>query len=236
MSARANRTAAVVAFPPGGGGAGMFAALRKALPDGVGLTVPDLPGRGRRTRAPEALTVAGLAAEIVTELEPTIAERPYAVFATCFGTIVGLEVVWQALERGLPAPRVLVVSGRRPPDTAPGFEPLDRRSDAEILDRMGRAWPPGMRDMAPQLQALMLRQIRRDNALGLGYAHRPRGPLPVPVVALHGADDPELEAAHMDDWRAHTTSAFRFRLVPGGHYFYLSRPGEPAEELTAPLG
>ncbi|MEV2278202.1 alpha/beta fold hydrolase [Nocardiopsis sp. NPDC049922] len=229
-----NEEATVVAFPAGGGGAGVFAALRKAIPAGIGLAVPDLPGRGRRTRAPAGLTVADLAAEITAELEPRIASRPYVVFATCFGTIIGLELVWQILERGLPGPRALVVSGRRPPDTAPSFEPLGTRTDEEILDRLGASWPPGtdVRELPTPIRTLMIRQIRRDNELGLGYVHSPRGPLPLPISALHGIEDPELDVEDMEYWRSHTKSSFRVGLVPGGHYFYLTNPDELAEELT----
>ncbi|MFB8035330.1 thioesterase II family protein [Streptomyces sp. NPDC056004] len=230
-------TSLVVALPAGGGGAGMFAQLRKALPAGTGLVVPDLPGRGRRTRAPRELTVPGLAAELAAELEPRIAGRPYAVFATCFSTIVGLELVWQLLERGIPPTRALLVSGRQPPDVAPPFEALDKLSDEEVLDGMRRFWPSELdwESMPKALHDILLRQTRRDNELGLGYVYEPRGPLPVPVIAYQGMDDPGVTVPELSDWGAHTSVSFTLRVVPGGHYFYMTHTDRLAGELGALL-
>lgn len=63
---------------------------------------------------------------------------------------------------------------------APAFEALDKLSDEEVLDGMRRFWPPELdwESMPAALHAILLRQTRRDNELGLKYVHEPRGPLP----------------------------------------------------------
>ncbi|MEU7935524.1 thioesterase II family protein [Micromonospora echinofusca] len=227
----------VVALPPAGGGTGMFAPLRKALPDGVTVVVPDLPGRGRRMRQPPGQTVDRLVAELAAELAPRLARQPYVVFAACFGTVIALELVWHIIDRELPRPRALLVSGRHPPQTAPAFEPLAEHSDEEILDRLGQSWPSGSawHQLPETFRALMVRQVRMDNDLGLGHRHVPRGPLPIPVRVYHGIDDPELTVEDLAGWSAHTAEPLPVRLVPGGHYFFMHHVDELAEGLTAAL-
>jgi len=50
------------------------------------------------------------------------------------------------------------------------------------------------------------------------YVHQPSEPLPVPMLAVCGADDPFVEATDLPLWGEHTAALFRTAEVGAGHW------------------
>ncbi|WP_182875697.1 thioesterase II family protein [Microbispora sp. H10670] len=229
-------TATLIAFPAAGGGAWMFARLRRALPSHVELVVPDLPGRGRRAGPGQAESFAELVGQLCDELGERVVRHPYVVFGSCFGSLLSFELLREIRRRRLPLPRAFMVSAREPPDTAPSYSRYLSREDGELRDYLQRNHPVDRSDKpAAQLQDLLIGYLRRDVAIAAPYQYTAEEPLPVPIFAYHGTDDPEVPPDGLEEWRTHTTQEFTLRLVPGERDFYLSDTRQLLADLTEVL-
>lgn len=71
------------------------------LPASVQVCPVEIPGRGRREGEPAINTVPELAKQLAHSLP--LADKPYAVFGSCLGAIIGYEVV-REVERSQCAP------------------------------------------------------------------------------------------------------------------------------------
>jgi len=220
-SPAAPRPTALVVFPGAGGGAGMFAAVRRELSPGDELIVPDLPGRGRRAGFPPEAGVDKLVHDLADEVTARVAERPWALFGTSFGTLLAVEYLREVYRRAAPAPAVLVVSGRRPPDRAGGYGQYLGWCDDRLWAHLGG---PDPADLPAELRVLVLERLRADIRLGAGYRYRPGKPFAAPIVACHGTAETGVSTVDLIAWRNHTTGGFRLVEVSGDHYFYRSRP------------
>ena len=95
---------------------------------------------------------------------------------------------------------------------------------------------------APQLLhdadflAVLERALRADWEIYDGYRYRPAEPLPVPILAVRGAEDTYVDAADLGVWREQTTGEFRLAQLDSGHWA-LDAAGTPAlaGEIAAAL-
>lgn len=233
----------LVAFPAAGGGVWMFAALRRQIPAGLKLVVPDLPGRGKRARCGLVLDIFQLVAELCDEVTEQVSGRPYAVFGSCFGSLIGFELVREIRRRNLRLPQAFLVSARQPPDTAPSYAHLLGRTDEQLRAYLQRNRPIDRSNRgAVQLQDLLLKQLRTDIRIGASHNYAAEAPLSMPIYAYHGAsgidekaEDLATSAEGLDHWRAHTTGSFRLDVVPGGRDFYMTDPSRLVADLVAVL-
>jgi medium-chain acyl-[acyl-carrier-protein] hydrolase len=170
--------------------------------------------------------VAALAGHIDCYLD-----HPFAFFGHSVGAVVAFELARELRRRSRPLPGMLIASGARAPQfrrhhvppPAPSreafVEQLRRLQGipAEVLDDPA-ADPAWARAILPALEA--------DAALYRNYIYAEAPPLPIPVRAYGGADDPNVGREHLDGWAEQTTAFFAVRVFPGGH-FYLTTAREP---------
>jgi surfactin synthase thioesterase subunit len=83
--------------------------------------------------------------------------------------------------------------------------------------------PPQVRDH-PRLSRRIAGVLASDVAWLAGRPGGAPDPLPVPVVALAGDEDPLVRPAHMAGWAECTTEDFRLHRIAGGHLFHTDRP------------
>ena len=84
------------------------------LPASVQVCPVEIPGRGRRYGEPSVSDVRELACMLARGLP--LSDKPYAIFGTCLGAIVGYEVVREVEDsRCAPMPLALFTSAVSPP-------------------------------------------------------------------------------------------------------------------------
>ncbi len=84
------------------------------LPASVQVCPVEIPGRGRRLGEPAHEDVVGLARALARSLP--LADKPYAVFGTCLGAIVGYEVIREVESSGCaPLPLAFMPAAVSPP-------------------------------------------------------------------------------------------------------------------------
>ncbi|MCB5165727.1 thioesterase [Streptomyces bambusae] len=214
-------------FAHAGAGVSSFYRWDKTAGDGVRTTPWLLPGRDDRRRETR-LTGRD---ELLGDLKPLfeqIAEdpdTPYVLYGHSLGATIALTVTQTAREWGLPLPALLAVGASPPPDAPAVFADCAELPEDELLAVLGRydALPPKVRpgdvwfrSVFPVLRAdLRLARNLRAAATAPGAP----GPVPVPVLAVAGRQDPLVSAEAAAAWQRWTTGPFALRHVPGDHYF-----------------
>ncbi|MFJ7261262.1 thioesterase II family protein [Streptomyces globosus] len=207
-------------FPFAGGGAGAFRSWAAHLADVAEVLPVLLPGRDERHREPLATDLDDLAGRMADDLADWC-RPPYALYGHSMGAQLAYRFVHALADRGAPLPGLLVVAAHRAPHQPPMLPlsySLPRDGLVERLREFG-ATPAPVLDNEGILD-FFLPIIRADFALSeLSPEYGYDRPLPVPVLALGGVDDPLVTEDQVRAWSLHTTSRFQAQMFPGSHFF-----------------
>lgn len=231
---RRDARACVYALPPAGGGASLFAALRRELPAWLDLAPVQYPGREQRWGEPPLESLAELVAAL-RDLLPGAHDVPAVLCGHSLGGIVAYETArcWPAsAARPLLG---LIVAGSPPPHLPRTQPPLSHLRDDELLQQVAARYqglPPAILQQ-PELVKLILPPLRADLQCWDGYVHAAGGPLlNVPLAAICGATDPVVPCEQMQHWRDLTARACTYRTCQGGHFFPRTHARETAAFLA----
>jgi surfactin synthase thioesterase subunit len=219
------------AFPHIGAAPNLFNPLRTAAgEDGVAITGALLPGRGRRMREEPHHTMEALLAEVEDAArrdEFATFSGDYGLLGHCSGSLVALEVARLLTRLPCPNPRLLVICSSRPPELIPdtGTSRLPR---AEMFARTAAIGGTADALLADDdLLDVLERPMRADWEVFDRYTPTPGDPLPLPILAVRGADDENVPAAEQPRWQAYTSEPLHTAEVGRDHWM-LSEEGSRA--------
>jgi surfactin synthase thioesterase subunit len=227
----------VFCFHHAGGTASVFTGWQREVGRAVSVHPVQLPGRERRLHDEYPDDMAALVADLDAELSPWL-EAPHVFYGHSMGALVAFALTRHRFSRGAPLPEALVTGAFGDPAAPPPLEVVPSMSDDDLLDLL--IGLGGMSDVVrryPRWAGPALALIRADLALCTSFQAGPSVPMPVPLHAFAGAEDPLLDATSVAAWGAHTSAGFTAEVVPGGHFF-LADPAARARVLaavTAPL-
>jgi len=137
------------------------------------------------------------------------------------GSAVAIAVARELSERGLSVPRCVFVSGRQAPHRPFAEWSMRGLSDSQVLDALQRHYGglPAEALANPELIEMMLPVLRADFALLESFPATCPGPLPLPIVAIGGAEDPWAGAERLQTWQMYSTMPLRSHHLPGGHFY-----------------
>ncbi|GAA3849181.1 alpha/beta fold hydrolase [Saccharothrix violaceirubra] len=224
---RPNARFRLFCLPHAGGVAGGYRPWVDLLPADVELVAIQYPGRQDRFGEPCARSVADLAAGAGTAVADLLSV-PYAVFGHSMGATVAFEMIRSFQKAGARLPVRMFASARTAPSRSrsTGVDPSDEEELLAHIRRLGSAGGASL-DAEPRLRPVVLPSLRADLEAVNTYRFAGGEPLRCPVTAIAGTTDASVERADVKAWRLHTTQAFEYHELPGGH-FYL-------EESTAEL-
>jgi len=185
------------------------------------------PGRESRLAEAPFERMQPLINALSQAIEPYL-NQPFAFFGHSMGAIVAFELARELRRRSLPLPFLLIASAARAPQLRRGHIPPPAPSDEALL--LQAELPDH-----PSIRHAILPALRADATLYRHYGYAEDAPLPFPIRAYGGTEDPHIARAPLEGWRQQTAepqqtaASFAMRLFPGGH-FYL-RTAEP-EFLT----
>lgn len=220
--------ARIFCFPYSGMGASMFNRWPGMIGD-VEVCRIQLPHRENRIRDPHYGTYEALSDMLADFLLPYL-DRPSVFFGHCAGALPAFETVRRLAERGQSVPGRLVVSAQVAPHHCPHDRFLDL-TDEELSDELAQLAVARGGEAHPALIELSLAVLRRDLAANRVYRLAEPVRVPSPISVLHWSDDPEVTMDQLRGWQ-HYAEDVTFTELPGGHYAFLTAPGELLAELT----
>jgi medium-chain acyl-[acyl-carrier-protein] hydrolase len=223
----------LICFPPAGQGPVVFKSWASELPSGVGVCAVHLPGRTSRFREPAMTSMPKLVHAITDAISP-LTNIPFVFFGHSMGAVLASEVTRRLIELSLPAPRHLIVSGRRPPPIPDRNPAIGHLPDSAFVDEIGRRYdgiPPEILDN-PDVLELLLPTLRADIIALESYQPGPRRPLTIPVSAFGGSSDPMTPQADIEAWESETQADFDVRIFPGGHFYLDAQRKAVVDEIT----
>jgi surfactin synthase thioesterase subunit/glycosyltransferase involved in cell wall biosynthesis len=208
-------------FPHAGGGAGQPLAL-----SGWTAVPVRLPGRESRLAEAPFERMGPLVTALAGQIDGYL-DQPFAFFGHSMGAVVAFELARELRRRSRPLPRMLVASGARAPQFRRHHVPPPAPSREAFVEELRRleGIPAEVLDDAA-LRRAILPALEADAAVYRNYIYAEESPLPIPVRAYGGADDPNVRREHLDGWREQTTASFAVHVFPGGH-FYPTTAREP---------
>jgi surfactin synthase thioesterase subunit len=214
---------ALVFFPHAGGSANFYRGFVPPQRD-VDVFAVQYPGRADRLREACHRDLTKLADDLAAEL--TALRGPSFTFVGhSMGAIVAFEVARLLEAAGLP-PVTLVASAARAPHDPRHVVDRDVRWNEEKALRelvaMGQIDEELLADR--RLSEIVLAYVRADYEMLQRYEYFAGPPLNGDVLAVTGADDPDVTAAHARLWEELTAGRFRHEEMPGGHFYLVPEP------------
>ena len=186
----------LVCFPPAGMGAAFFRSWSSELPETVEICAVQLPGSLPRFDEPPIGSIPELAQAIAREL-PQTPQLQLALFGHSMGAVLASEVARNLAVRSGLLPRLLIVSGRRPPKFPDTLPPISGLPDGAFVSEINRRYNgiPAEILANPDVLALLLPGLRADLTAIETFRPGPRPPIPIPIAAFGGesrSDDAPL--------------------------------------------
>ena len=209
-------------LPHAGSGAAGFFRWKRLLPAGIEVCPVLLPGREMRLAEASCESAESLVAELVRWMTPLLKE-PYALFGHSMGALLAYEWARQARAAGLPAPRVLFVSGRGAPHRPFPHRRLHQLEDDAFVEALRLRYggiPDGLLS-EPDLREVFLPILRADLTVVETYDPGEFAQLDCPILAVAGSEDANVSDADLAAWGELTDARAGSMRLPGDHFYHL---------------
>lgn len=209
----------LICLPAAGGGPSLFRAWPEGFPREVEVCLVQLPGRERRFGEPLITRLDVLLEQLVPVLQPWL-DRPLAMFGHSMGALISFELARWLRAAAVESPVHLFVSGFPAPQVPRASRALHTLPDAELIERLRRMnGLPASVCADQELLQLVLPVLRADMALVESYDYAEEAPLPCPISAFGGEDDPSVTREALAGWQEQTSGSFTAAMFPGHHFF-----------------
>ncbi len=216
-------TARVVCFPHAGVGASLCNGWAETLPENIELMAVQLPGRENRMQE-TPLREFGPLKEALYEILPKYFDLPMGLLGYSFGGTFSFEIARGMVKYGFP-PCHLFVGASPAPQIERRFPAISEMPDEQFVGELQAHFggiPPQIVGH-PELLKMMMPAMRADMHAIEAYQYEEGEPLPCPITALGGSDDPAITMADLAGWAEQTSASFRHRIFAGGHFFIRER-------------
>ena len=228
-------------FPYAGGGASVFRTWSELLSQDIEVCPVQLPGREERLSERPFSDLLSLLGALVPALLPYL-DMPYAFFGHSMGTLISFELARYLHQMKYShMPVHLFVSGHAAPQIPDPDPPTYQLPEPEFIEalRQLKGTPEGLLQNTEFVQ-LLLPLLRADFALCDTYKYNHHKPLPIPISAFGGSQDPEVTHDGISAWRVQTSGPgeaknFRLRILEGDHFFIHKQQVALLEALTQDL-
>ena len=218
-------------FAHAGGTASMYRPWLDALSPAVEVFPVQLPGHENRLREQPLQQFDQLIRELAQALRPLFT-KPFAFFGHSMGALISYGLTCYLRDQKSVLPTHLLVSAYRAPQL-PNPEALHLLPDAELVQKLlslNGTKPEVLEN--PELRNIFLPLFRADFAICESYRYRNEEPLPCPISAFGGLQDPRVKSVALGAWRERTSDRFTLQMLSGGH-FYLQEQDTPLLSLIS---
>jgi cytochrome P450/surfactin synthase thioesterase subunit len=214
---------AVVGFHHAGGSALSLASCPRNLPGDIAFLRAELPGRNPVSGAAPAREIAAILPDLIAAMRAYVLDierpLPFAFYGHSLGALIAFELTRELREQGLTLPIGLAVTSRRAPQCPLSQEALCLLPDDHLKSSLKALGGLTQIDGKSGWLDSFLGTIRADLAMSDLYEYVPAPPLPCPILAFKGREDPIVSIDELAAWRHQTSVRFDMAEVSGSHFF-----------------
>jgi len=208
----------LIVFPYGGGSHLDFREWQSPLLDRFRCLAVQYPGHGMAYGEPLATDLDSLLTCLYDTIRTAVTGNTL-FFGHSLGAITAFEITRRLNADGI-KPRHLFLSGLSAPHLPRRNAPVHQLSNA-AFDRELLAYG-GLPSFVTDDPAMMdfIRPIQRaDFGIWEKYNYQAGSPLSCPITALAGEQDSHYPPEDVQPWCEHTSAAYAFQSLPGGHIY-----------------
>ena len=226
LSRPASDSPTLLICPHAGGCPMFYRELAAVLGDRLTVWAVNYPGRERQVRVPLPESLPALADSVAQQ---AIWRLPGAL--VLLGHSMGAVVAHEVARRLPDQVQAVIVSAHASPLAQRVDRGLHLASDETLLQQVESlgASPTGLL-RHPEFGQYLLSVLRQD--FQITETHQPcTEPLDIPLVAYGGDQDLVAPPESLRSWERMTTARFRWRIFPGGHFYFLGDLAATATQL-----
>lgn len=214
-------------FPHAGAGSVIFHDWHADFPASIDVCAVEPPGRLVRRKERPFSDVFEFAKAFDRAVEPFL-DLPFAFFGYSLGTLMAFECARLLRSRRKLTPSQLIVAAHRAPHLPSRRTQISREPRQTFVAELERRYGPfdPMLKSDPEMFDAVVDIMRVDLGMVESYKFSPEAPLNCPILAIGGTEDAGVPQSDLDGWREHTSSEFRSKSLPGGHFFLRNRGAE----------
>jgi medium-chain acyl-[acyl-carrier-protein] hydrolase len=209
-------------IPYAGGSAKIiFNSWQKNVSNQIRIRPLELAGHGMRMNEPFYPNIEAAVSDLFSEIRDSIGQTPYAIYGHSMGSLIAYELIKKIAIAGLPQPKNLFLSGRRPPHNCPKPRNIHRFSDNLLLEEMKKlGGTPKMFFEVKDLVSTFLPIFRNDYRMLESYKFT--GPIhttTADIVFFHSDGDAVVAGTEVNEWQNYTRGHFTRVDFNGDHFF-----------------
>lgn len=237
-SRHADAEVTLFCLPHAGGSAAYYARFGDHFPPRVAARPLELPGRGRRCREPLLTDIDAQSRDLLAQILPAAAGRPYALFGHSMGAHLAHRCAQLAAERGEPLPLALFVSSAAAPGrrrTAGSSLPLPLTAAGVWQYVIDMGGVPQCIAESPDFRKYLEPILFADVTAIETWQPPPATPLPIPITVFFGSED-LVTGAQAREWGDLTTRGCEVCAFPGDHFYLQDHWSALADRILDALG
>jgi len=218
-------------FPYAGGSP---AAFNRWSVDDIESQIVHYPGRGSRFSEPPIKKIENLVENLCFAIQPLL-NMPSVFFGHSLGGLIAFELVRELRRRNLSQPNTLFVSACAAPQFPDPNPPIHALPDDTFLEALKKFnGIPSEILKQPETLKILLPTVRADfETVEVYRFDSSEPPLDIPIIAFGGLDDERVGRERLEGWALQTSSIFRSRYFPGGHFFINTAGDEVIASIAA---
>jgi external thioesterase TEII len=185
------------------------------------VIVPELPGRGRRSREPLLTDFNKAALDMCEQIRRTPLSPGFMIYGHSMGAFLALRIT-NLLSKENISPSCLVVSG----NAGPGVEEDKKRyllKHDELVPELKRLGGiPEEFYANKELMEFFLPILTADFEVAEKNDIVNDPPVNIPIYAIMGREEEQYD--RINNWRNYTTSSFGSEILEGAHFFINKHP------------
>lgn len=191
----------------------------------ISIHALELPGRGNRAAETLITNTKAAIADYTHQINSKRNGAPYIIYGHSMGAIMGLYIV-NKMEAQKDAPLQFIATGT----PGPGIEKAGETPVQKKYTLPDEDFKNFLKELGGIPEEILTNKelfdffspILRADFQVIEEDTQTHTIIHTPIHAIMGSTEPKV--AHIQNWKTHTTSAFKAQILPGNHFFIYKHP------------